>query len=115
VSIALYLDVHVPIAIANALSLRGVDVLTAQEDGAGELSDPELLDRATTLGRVLFTQDKDFLSETYRRQETGETFGGVIYVHQLHITIGQSVAELELIAKVCAPADFINHIEYLPL
>ncbi len=33
-----------------------MDVLTAHEDQASELPDPELLDRATALGRVLFTQ-----------------------------------------------------------
>ena len=33
-SVALYMDVHVPLPITSALRLRGVDVLTAQEDGA---------------------------------------------------------------------------------
>jgi hypothetical protein len=42
-------------------------VLTAQEDGTGELPDPELLDRATELGPVLFTQDDDLLREAKRR------------------------------------------------
>jgi hypothetical protein len=36
----LYMDVHVPIAVTYGLRLRGVDVLTAQEDGAAELPDP---------------------------------------------------------------------------
>ena len=44
------MDVHGPYAIATALRLRDVDVLTAQEDGARELEDAALLDRATTLG-----------------------------------------------------------------
>jgi hypothetical protein len=54
-SIRLYMDVHVPFAVTVALRLRGVDVLTAQDDGAGRYSDPELLDRATRVGRVLFS------------------------------------------------------------
>ena len=33
----LYLDVHVPAAIAAELRRRGVDVLTAQEDSTTEL------------------------------------------------------------------------------
>ncbi|MGH9432611.1 MAG: DUF5615 family PIN-like protein [Terriglobia bacterium] len=49
-SLRLYMDVHVPFAITAELRLRGVDVLTAQEDKAGQLKDPELLDRATDFG-----------------------------------------------------------------
>lgn len=59
-TIALYMDHHVPRAITSGLRLRGVDVLTAYEDGTHELDDPILLDRAGELGRVLFTQDDDF-------------------------------------------------------
>lgn len=45
------MDHHVPRAITNGLRLRGVDVITAAEDGAGELGDPVLLKRATELER----------------------------------------------------------------
>ena len=62
------MDVHVSAAIPEGLRLRGVDVLTAQEDGRRRLPDPELLDRATALGRVLFTQDDDLLREAAERQ-----------------------------------------------
>ncbi len=114
-SIRLYVDVHVRRAITEGLRLRGVDVLTAQEDGAREFDDPDLLERATALGRVLFTQDDDLLREAKRRQQTGETFAGVIYAHQLNLTIGQCIADLELIAQASEPAEWINRTEYLPL
>jgi len=55
VSGALYMDVQVPAAITRGLRRRGVDVLTAQEDGTARLKDPALLDRATVLGRIIFT------------------------------------------------------------
>jgi len=61
------------------LRLRRVDVLTAQEDGTRQFSDPDLLDRATTLNRILFTRDEDLLREAARRQLRGEFFAGVIY------------------------------------
>lgn len=53
-SLRLYIDVHVPRAITDALKLREIDVLTADEDGSRRLTDPEPLDRATALARVLF-------------------------------------------------------------
>ncbi len=113
--VGLYMGVHVRRAVTEGLRLRGVDVLTAQEDGAGGFADPELLDRATQLGRVLFTQDDDLLSEAKQRQQLGESFGGVVYAHQLNITIGECIADLELIAHASEPAEWINHTEYLPL
>jgi predicted nuclease of predicted toxin-antitoxin system len=69
-SVGLYMDEHVPRAITEGLRLRGVDVLTAQEDNRRCASDSELLDRATELGRIL--QDSDLLREATRRQRTGE-------------------------------------------
>jgi len=44
-----YMDHHVPVAITEALRRRGVDVLTAKEDGAERLDDEALLERATVL------------------------------------------------------------------
>jgi hypothetical protein len=114
-SLPLYMDVHVPYAVTHGLRIRGVDVVTAQEDGAAELEDPELLDRATALGRVLFTQDEDLLREGTRRQQAGENFAGVAYIHQLKLSVGPCVSDLELMAKVYEPADMANRIEYLPL
>lgn len=49
--VALYMDEHVHRAITTGLRLRGVDVLTAQEDNRGNTPDPVLLDRATELQR----------------------------------------------------------------
>ena len=55
----LYMDHHVPRAITIGLRLRQVDVVTAFEERTHKLADSDLLDHATTLGRVLFTQDDD--------------------------------------------------------
>lgn len=65
----LYLDVHVPAAVAMQLRRSGVDVLTAQEDRSGDLTDDALLARSSALGRLLFTQDIRFkaLAEQWQR------------------------------------------------
>lgn len=114
-SVTLYMDVNVRQAVTDGLRLRGVEVLTAQEDGSRELEDDALLDRATELGYVLFTQDDDLLREAAQRQERGEAFVGVIYAHQLKVTVGQCVRDLEVLALVGNPEDFANRVEYLPL
>jgi predicted nuclease of predicted toxin-antitoxin system len=115
VSVPLYMDVHVNYAITKGLRSRGVEVLTAQQDGTTKLFDPQLLDRAAALGRVLFSQDIDLLREGARRQHSGEFFAGVIYGHQLNLTIRECIKDLELIAKVLDPGDLANQVLYLPL
>jgi predicted nuclease of predicted toxin-antitoxin system len=115
VSVALYMDVHVPAAITRSLAARNVDVMTAQMDGASRLADKALLDRAGELGRSVFTRDEDFLAEANERQRRHVSFAGVIYAHQLRVTIGQCVADLELITKCCEPAELTNTVLHLPL
>ncbi len=109
------MDVHVRRAITTGWRLRGVDVLTAQEDGAQRFSDPELLDRATQLKRILFSQDRDLLREARLRQREGRPLAGVICAHQLRITVGRCIDDLELVAKANEPQDFTSRVEYLPL
>ena len=101
--------------MTGELLLRGVDVLTSQADGTTKFDDTQLLARATTLGRVLFSQDEDLLRVASDWQEHGSRFAGVIYAHQLRITIGQCVADLELIAHATDPDDWISRVEFLPL
>lgn len=114
-SVRFYTDVHIPFAIVLGLRARSVDVITAQEDAAARLPDPALLDRATALERVLFTQDQDFLIEAARRQRAGEYFYGIVFAEQLELTIGQCITDLEIIAKAAAADDLINKLLRLPL
>lgn len=39
-TVRLYMDVHVPRSVTDALRAHGVDVLTAQDDGAAQLAEP---------------------------------------------------------------------------
>jgi predicted nuclease of predicted toxin-antitoxin system len=109
------MDAHVPGPITQGLRLRSVAVRTAQEDGSDTFDDPDLLDRAQVLGCVLVTQDVDFLIEAARRQRAGLSFAGVVYAHQLRVTIGRCIDDLELMAKVYDPVDMMNQVEHLPL
>ncbi len=109
------MDEQVPKPITTGLRQRDVDVLTVQEDGRSGYPDPLLVDRATELGRVIFSQDEDLPMEAYHRQAEGINFSGVIYARQNQVSIGDCVRDLEVIAKVSNPEDCANRIYYLPL
>lgn len=85
--------------------------------GSNELDDSLLLDRASELGRLLFTRDDDLLVEAVRKQRSGITFHGLVYAHQLRVRvpIRRCLDELELIAKSVEPEDLLNQVIFLPL
>lgn len=113
--VSLYMDHHVPKAITIGLRLRGIDILSAYEDGTDQLGDDLLLKRANELKRVLFTQDDDLLEEAAKCQREGSPFSGVIYGHQLRVTIGVCIQNLEIIAKSAEPEELQNQVLFLPL
>jgi Domain of unknown function (DUF5615) len=104
-SLAFYMDEHVPRAITAGLRLRKIDILTVQEDGRTGCPDRQILDRATEIGRVLFRY----------RQGLGNFFSGVIYAHQLNISIGACIEDLELISQLASAEELQNTVRYLPL
>ena len=62
------MDENVPLPITNKLRQRDVDVLRDREDNHQNTPGPIILDRATELQRVVFTQDDDFLAIANSRQ-----------------------------------------------
>ena len=92
-SLSLYMDHNVHAGITRGLRRRAVDCITAEEDGMDRAPDPELLSRATELGRVVFTQDTDVVELATNWISQGEPFTGVIYARQMGITIGQAVQD----------------------
>jgi hypothetical protein len=109
------MDEQVPKPITKELRRRGIDILTVQEDNRQGTADVDLLDRATELQRVIFSQDQDFLIEANLRQFNGVSFTGVIYARQTRVSIGDCVRDLEIIAKASEPEDLANRVQYLPL
>jgi hypothetical protein len=87
-AVGLYFDVHVDRAIAEQLRRRQVDVLTAQDDGANQLADDLLLERASQLGRPIVTHDIRFkaMAEDWQRQL--RSFFGLIFGHLVQVPIG---------------------------
>jgi hypothetical protein len=114
VPVGLYFDHNISRAITQGLRLRDVDVLTAFEDRTHLLPDPELLDRATALGRPLFSSDEDLIVEARRRQREGVPFAGVIFAPQ-SAPVSTCIDQLEILAKAGEPVDFADRLLFVPL
>ncbi len=111
----LYIDHNVHGEITNGLRQRGVDLLTCAEDRTDRLEDDLVLQRATELRRVVFTQDTDFLAITTHWLRSGREFSGVIFAEQLGITIGDAIRDLELFVGAMDEAEMRNRVFHLPI
>ena len=114
-SIGLYMDHHVRSAITRGLRQRGVDVLTTDEDGSAEADDEFILTRAMELGRLIYTNDHDFLAIGHEWLAIGRDFAGLAYAHPMRLSVRQAIDSLEIIAKASDASDSRNVIYYLPL
>ena len=114
-AVGLYADVHVPGPAIQQVRLRGVDVRAATEEGTHAMPDQELLALATSLQRVMVTQDIRFRALAEDWQRTERRFAGLVFAHQRQVSFGQLVSDLELIAKATDAAYWENRIEQLPL
>ena len=103
-----YTDEHVAKAVIRGLRQRGVDVLTTPEANKLHASDEEHLSFAYSQGRVIFTQDDDFL----KLASSGKVHAGIVYAHQ-HTPIGHIIQGLMLIYQVLEAEEMIGNIEYL--
>jgi hypothetical protein len=90
-------------------------VLTSQEDGTREVNDTVLLQRATDLGRLLFSQDQDLLRIASQWQSTGRSFTGLVFTTQQDTSIGQCIEDLELLAQCCTENEVTSQVIFLPL
>jgi hypothetical protein len=112
--LAFYFDHHIQSAIAEGLKRRGVDVLTAHDDGYDRRDDEALLRRSAELGRILVTYDFGFLTRSARWQEEGRDFPGIVFGFEIRIEIGVATRYLEDLAKN-APAETIsNSVAFIP-
>jgi predicted nuclease of predicted toxin-antitoxin system len=110
--LSFYMDVHVPAAVTAGLRRRGISVLTSHEDGTDFADDGKLLDRATALQCVLFTQDTDFLRIA---TESKTDHCGIVFARQNSCSIGALVHDLQLIAEACSKEEMMNRVVFLPL
>ena len=114
-ALTIYMDVHIPAAITDGLRRNGLDVVTSQEDQTRSADDEDLLVRAASLGRLLFTYDEDFLTISAAWQRSSKHFPGILFAAQTGMSIGRTISDIQLIAEVCSPQEVANQVIHLPL
>jgi predicted nuclease of predicted toxin-antitoxin system len=103
-----YTDEHVSRAVIRGLRARGVDVVTTPEAGMMSATDEEHLEFAFREGRVLVTQDEDFL----KLHAAGIEHAGIVYAHQSD-SIGEVIRGLMLIQQVLLAEEMRQQVEFL--
>ena len=108
--IRIYADESVNVAITEGLKRSGVKIWSARDVGKLGLRDEEQLEYAIKERATIFTQDDDFLSLV---SESGREHYGVIYVHQLHLSIGENIRRLKIIVETKSSDEMRNQIQFL--
>lgn len=107
--VSFHLDEHIPTALADALRSRGIDVTTTADAGLAGTGDLEHLEFAAKAGRVVVTQDVDFL----RLHSAGTPHSGIAFWRQQTRMVGEVLRRLVLIHAILSPDDMKNTVEYL--
>src|SRR5262245_16523887 len=108
-TIRFHLDEHVPLAVAEGLRRRGIDVTTAADAGLLGAEDVEHLAFALSQGRVVFTSDEDYLA----LNDQGVEHAGIAYCHQQRRSIGDIIRALQLIWDILEPEDIKQRVEFI--
>ena len=104
-----HLDENVPVAIAEALRRRGIDVTTTQDAGLFTAEDTAQLAYCTLEQRVLVTHDMDFLV----LHQAGAQHAGIACCALGARTIGEMVRALLLLHEVSDASEMLGHVEFL--
>jgi hypothetical protein len=104
-----HLDEHVAAAIAAGLRRRGIDVTTAADAGLLSAPDEAHLAFALAQGRIVFTNDEDYLV----LHDRGTEHAGIAYCHQQKRSIGDVIRGLVLLWEILEPEDMRNHVEFI--
>ena len=111
--LTLYADECVDARIVAGLRRRGVDVVSAADEGLLGAPDETHLDRATASSRVVVTNDHDFLRIAHERAEEGRPHSGVLFILP-QTSVGEAIRGVALAAEVLGPTDMHSWIEWIP-
>jgi predicted nuclease of predicted toxin-antitoxin system len=109
----IYTDENVDIRVAQGLRNRGIDALTAQENGMTGSTDLEHFNYAYQMQAVIFTHDRHFLEIAKKLIEAGKSHWGVIFVSMNKLSVGECIKKLAVYADMLTLDDMKNQIEFL--
>jgi hypothetical protein len=94
---------------------RAIDLLRIQDAGLISAGDPEILEWAASVGRVLLTHDVSTMTRhAYDRVHEGQPMPGVFEVAR-SVPIGVAIDEIELLALCSLDGEWEGQVRYLPL
>ncbi len=70
---------------------------------------------ASSLTRILVTQDEDLLAITAQWQATARVFPGIVFSRQIAASFGELIDDLQRIAEGCTPEEMTGRVIHLPL
>jgi predicted nuclease of predicted toxin-antitoxin system len=113
VALRLYADECVDGRVMAGLRRRGVDVVTAHDEGLLSASDTRHMERASEIGRTLLSADQDFLTIVHDLQARGLPFPGLLYI-QSNTSVGDAIRAIADAAEILDPADMESWVEWIP-
>jgi hypothetical protein len=108
-----FVDQHVNGAIVTGLRRRGMDLVTAHERGLSAADDEILLAAAANEGRLMVTNDTDFLVWHSKWQAAGRSHAGIIYWHQDKLPVGEAINRILQYATFVSAALAANAVKFL--
>jgi Domain of unknown function (DUF5615) len=107
--IQFHLDEHISASVAAGLRRRNINVTTAVDAGLKGADDAIQLGFAGSAGRVMVTQDADFL----RLHAKGTPHTGIAYSLQGSLPIGEMLRRLVLMHDLLSAEEMTNRVEFL--
>jgi predicted nuclease of predicted toxin-antitoxin system len=101
------LDEHMDHAIARGLRRRGIDVITTSEAGLLGSSDTTQLAHAHSTGRIMVTQDRDYIDLHY----ASVPHSGIVFCGQSTRSVGDVIEILIIINEAFEPSDLLGKLE----
>ena len=93
---------------------RGVDVVTALDEGMLERDDKEHLAHATRLARVLYSFNRgDFYRLHTLWLTQGKSHAGLILARQQQYSVGQQMRRILKLVVASSAEDMLNRVEFL--
>jgi predicted nuclease of predicted toxin-antitoxin system len=108
-TIRFHLDENCTKAIALGLRRHGIDVTTTPEAKLLGAIDEDQAAYALAQGRVIFTQDRDFL----RINAAGVPHAGIAYCEKDTRSIGEIIDALVLLWEIFEPEEMTNRVEFI--